>query len=57
MKRLALALALAPSGLLAHGAHPPVAEAAHGMAHVGLNVGLAIVALAAVLALLRRIRS
>ncbi len=57
MRKLATLIALAPTSLLAHGAHAPVPEAAHGMAHLGINVGLAIIALAAVVGLVRRFRS
>ena len=57
MKKLVLALALTPSALLAHGAHAPAPEAVHAMAHSGLNAGLAIIALAALIALVGRFRS
>lgn len=57
MKKLALALVVSPSALLAHGAHLPVPEAAHGMAHGGLQAGLAIIALAALAVVVRRFRS
>ena len=57
MKKLATVLALAPTALLAHGAHAPVPEAAHGMAHMGLNTGLALIALAVIVGVVRRFRS
>lgn len=56
MNRLILtALAVLPSGALAHGAHPPVAEAAHGAAHLLLGLVLAVVAVAGLLAIVRRV--
>jgi len=57
MRTLILAASLAPSTLLAHGAHAPVPETVHGVAHSGLHAGLAIVAAAALVALVRRFRS
>ena len=46
MKRLLAAIVLIPGAALAHGAHPPVPEAAHGAAHAGPLVGLALIAVA-----------
>ena len=44
MKRLALITVFAPGAALAHGAHAPVPEVAHGFAHTGPVVGLALIA-------------
>jgi len=57
MKKLATVIALSPTTLLAHGGHAPVPEATHGMAHLGVNLGLSLIALAVVVGLVRRFRS
>ena len=56
MKRLTLSALISalPVAALAHGGHAPVPEAAHGMVHFGPLAGLALIATAAVLALMRR---
>ncbi|WP_413720817.1 hypothetical protein [Silicimonas sp. MF1-12-2] len=43
MKRLALITVFAPGTALAHGAHAPVPEVAHGFAHVGPLAGLVLI--------------
>ena len=57
MKKLITLIALTPAAALAHGAHAPVPEAAHGAAHIGINVGLALIAVAVVLGIVQRLRS
>ncbi len=57
MKRLTIAaLTLVPGSAFAHGAHPPVPEEAHNLAHVGLGIALGALAVVALWALLRRVR-
>ena len=57
MKRLALIATTLPGMSLAHGAHAPVPEAVHGLAHVELWAALAIIAIAGVAAWAMRVRS
>ena len=49
MKKLATLVTLLPGTALAHGGHPPVAEAAHGGVHgmiaTGFAVALGVIAL------------
>ena len=49
----ALALITQPVAALAHGAHPPLAEPAHGLSHAGPILALAVIALAGYLAFKR----
>ena len=50
MKRLAILLTALPGAVLAHGAHPPVPETAHGPAHALVLGGLAVVLIVLALA-------
>ena len=45
---------LLPGAALAHGEHAPLPEAAHGMTHAAPLLGVAVIAVAAVLALRSR---
>jgi len=57
MKKLTLIVAGFPGVALAHGAHAPVPGAAHGMAHSGIGVGLALIVIAGLAAWAMRVRS
>jgi hypothetical protein len=46
MKRIAFTLAFLPGAALAHGGHEHVPEAAHGLAHLGAPLALAVAAVA-----------
>ncbi|EBA05806.1 hypothetical protein [Sagittula stellata] len=48
MKRIAALIALLPVSAMAHGAHAPVPDSAHGLAH--LAPALLVIAVAAVVA-------
>ncbi len=56
MKKLHLIAiaALAPTQVLAHGAHAPLAGPAHDAAHAGPLVAVGLIAVAGILALKRR---
>jgi len=54
MKTLFIPAILLPGAALAHGAHPPVPEAAHGLAHAAPLLVVAVIAVGAVLALRSR---
>ena len=61
MKRIltTLAITIVPVAGLAHGAHPHMPEAVHGLGHAGVLLALGAIALAAGVALegRRRVRS
>ena len=54
MKKLIASLTLLPGAALAHGGHAPLPEAAHGFTHAAPLLGVALIAVAAVLALRSR---
>lgn len=51
MKTLITLAVLLPGAAFAHGGHAPLPEAAHGMTHAAPLLGVALIAVAAVLAL------
>ncbi|MEM9250240.1 MAG: hypothetical protein AAGB05_16290 [Pseudomonadota bacterium] len=57
MKNLTILVTTLPSMAMAHGAHPPVADAAHSAAHTGIWTGLAMIVAAGVAAWAIRVRS
>jgi len=57
MKKIAVLAAGLPGMAVAHGAHAPVAEAAHGAAHVGVYAGVALVVVLGVVVWAMRVRA
>ena len=53
MKKLAAALALAPGAAFAHGGHADLAGPAHETFHAGPWIGVALIAVALILAWMR----
>ena len=51
MKTLLTLAVLLPGAVFAHGGHAPLPEAAHGMTHAAPLLGIALIAVAAILAL------